>query len=126
MLNKGIPHQQIYYLPIGSVSCYKNDLDGREYSNPEEQESCEVLFYGDTSSKRRQRFLEKLQSRFKVRIVQNIFGEEMVAQLCSAKIVINIHYYENALLETTRIHEVLSLGIPLLVKAVRILVITHC
>ncbi|MBP9483244.1 MAG: hypothetical protein KBF19_00520 [Negativicutes bacterium] len=114
LLNKGIPYQQIYYLPIGSVSCYKNDLDGREYSNPEEQESCEVLFYGDTSSKRRQRFLEKLQSRFKVRIVQNIFGEEMVAQLCSAKIVINIHYYENALLETTRIHEVLSLGVPII------------
>ena len=114
LLNKGIPHQQIYYLPIGSVSCYKNDLDGREYSNPEEQDSCEVLFYGDTSSIRRQQFLEKIQSRFKVKIVQNIFGEEMVAQLCSAKIVINIHYYENALLETTRIHEVLSLGIPII------------
>jgi len=30
-----------------------------------------------------------------------------------AKVIVNIHYYENALLETTRICECLSLGIPI-------------
>ena len=41
-------------------------------------------------------------------VVCGTYGSEMAAILTSSKIVLNLHYYDNALLETTRIYEALS------------------
>ena len=44
-------------------------------------------------------------------MVSEVFGEALYQALSKARIVVNIHYYENALLETTRVFECLSLGL---------------
>lgn len=96
--------KKLYYVPLGiteeSVAC----------ALPGMQQNCDVLFYGDANCDRRRKFLNELQKEFSVQVESNLFGEAMQNAICRAKIVINIHYYENALLETTRIAEILSLG----------------
>ena len=41
------------------------------------------------------------------KIVSNVFAEELIELIKKSKIVINLHYYNNALLEIFRIHELL-------------------
>lgn len=90
---------QVYYLPM-SYDESKIKTRDKEY---------DILFYGDMSAARRQNILGYLQKNgMKIKILSNVFGEELENELQKAKIVLNIHYYDNALLETTRICEVLS------------------
>lgn len=56
--------------------------------------------------------LAELAEHFSVKVVSEVFGDELISELKSARVVINIHYYENALLEMPRIQECLSIGIP--------------
>ncbi|WP_323011861.1 hypothetical protein [Castellaniella sp.] len=98
------PHTN--YLPIGSDPDY---LDGQ----PPEPKQYDVLFYGDAaSSPRRQALLQALQKRFNVHCCSEVFGDDMKREIRRARLVINLHYYENALLETPRIQECLALGVP--------------
>lgn len=104
--SKGISYPHVTYLPIGAIKGYG------EGTLPSEA-TVEVLFYGDSfSSPRRQKMLAALREHFNVDVVNDLFGDEMIYRLKSAKVVINLHYYENALLEMPRIQECLSLGIP--------------
>lgn len=99
-INNGFSYKQLYYLPIRPVDvcidkgCYEYD----------------VLFYGDMSSDRRKIVLSKLQKEFNVKICTEVFGEELYREISKAKVVVNIHFYENALLESTRLSELISLG----------------
>lgn len=70
-----------------------------------------IVFYGDPKSPRRQKFLGELTKHFQVDVVQGLYGEALWRKLSQAKLVVNIHYYEDALLETTRISECLCLGL---------------
>ncbi len=99
--------KNIYYLPIDYLPSLKRADDRYEY---------DVLFYGDVSSPRRQRILAELQKRFSVKVVSEVFGEELYQLLGRARVVVNIHYYENAMLETTRLYELLSLGRSMVVS----------
>lgn len=109
--SKGIAYPHVTYLPIGAIEGYC------EKTLPSES-TAEVLFYGDSfSSPRRQKMLAALREHFNVDVVNNLFGEEMISRLKSAKVVINLHYYENALLEMPRVQECLSLGIPVVSEA---------
>lgn len=95
------PH--IYYLPIGATSRWMN-----EYISEKKHQ---VIFYGDyKSSPRRRMMLDALSVHFDVELIDNLFGEPLRQKIREASIVINLHYYEDALLETTRIQECLSLG----------------
>ena len=62
---------------------------------------------------RRKAYLKALDKRFNLYVATEIFGEEMLALIRRSKVVVNVHYYEGALLETTRIYETLSLGTPI-------------
>lgn len=105
LITKGIAYPHVHYLPIGASNTY-----GLGVSVPVKK--YDVLFYGDSlSSSRRRRMLDALKARFKVHIVSEVFGEEMIRTLKEARVVVNIHYYENALLEMPRIQECLSLGL---------------
>lgn len=105
---KGIQYPHLYYLPIG-LSSPEVELP------PSEQKEYDFLFYGDSnSSPRRQRMLAELQKRFSVKIYNNLFGEEMKEAIRRARIVVNIHYYDGALLEMPRIQECIALGVPVL------------
>ena len=104
----GIVYPHIFLVPIGGIAAYPQWLGGAAQAD----ESCDVLFYGDANAPRRRRLLDAVARRFKLRIVGNAFGPDMRRALAGAKVVINLHYYEGALLETTRIYECLSLGVP--------------
>lgn len=103
--DNGIPFKQLFYVPVGL-------LENSQEKQPESHSNFEydVAFYGDANCERRQFFLKKLQEKFSVKIISEVFGDELYQLLNKAKIVVNIHYYENALLETTRIYECLSLN----------------
>ncbi len=76
-----------------------------------------MLFYGDLKNKRRQAFLKVLGEHFDVRAERGLYGQDLWRAMAQAKVVVNIHYYENALLESTRICECLSLGARVISEA---------
>lgn len=97
----GVPLLKRYYLPIDYLPGMNTPPGGYEY---------DVIFYGDPNVERRKAILSSLQQDFKVKILSEVYGDELYRELAKARIVVNIHYYENAMLETTRVYEVLSLG----------------
>ena len=104
----GVAYPLVFHTPVGA-------LEGKAILGESTSKECDLLFYGDAaSSPRRRRMLEALSEHFVVRVCENVFGEEMQCEIRKAKFVINLHYYENAFLETPRICEVLSLGTPLI------------
>lgn len=97
----GVP---LYYVPITILEQEKiqtEDMPGRY----------DVLFYGGMEPERRKNAIALLQRHFRVKVITNLFGEALHDELRSAKIIINIHNYDKALLETTRLYECLSLGL---------------
>ncbi|MGH9879324.1 MAG: hypothetical protein ACRD5H_16970, partial [Nitrososphaerales archaeon] len=110
---QGISYRNIFYMPIMQIPNYLDFLamKGLHFDAGGEK-TYEVLFYGDINNERRRIILGELGKRFDVKIVGDLFGQELYECLLKARVVVNIHYYENALLETTRICECLSLGIP--------------
>lgn len=104
--SKGIAYPHVTYLPVGASNDYSKNILSSELET-------EILFYGDSfSSPRRQKMLAALSEHYNIEVINDLFGDEMISRLKSAKIIINLHYYENALLEMPRIQECLSLGIP--------------
>jgi hypothetical protein len=102
---KGFDWKKFYYLPITA------DLKGKDCAPAmTEGNDHDVVFYGDDNNPRRKRFLEALKKHFNVKVINNQFGEALYSEIRKAKLIVNIHYYDNALLETTRIAEALSLG----------------
>lgn len=100
LTNNDVSPKQIYYLPV----------DALKDAASQEEEDIDVLFYGDPTSPRRREFIEKLSADHNVVVASEVFGDDLRSLLRRAKVVVNIHYYEGALLETTRIWECLSLS----------------
>ncbi|KAB2672375.1 methyltransferase type 11 [Brucella intermedia] len=106
LARKGVKYPKIHYLPIGAVEGAVGTKVVSKY---------DFVFYGDNlSSERRRHFLARLQKQYKVKVCNDVFGEDMHTIIRQSKAVINIHYYEGALLETPRLSECISLGIPVL------------
>jgi hypothetical protein len=90
---------KLFYVPPGIV-------DGVISENKD----IPVLFYGSLN-KHRQNIIEGLKRKGVNVLVKNkCFKEEIVDALSKAKVVLNIHYYENGHLETFRINEALAHG----------------
>lgn len=103
-----LKYPSVHYLPIGCSQ------DG-SFGDSSASKKYDFIFYGDSlSSERRRKFLEKLQEKYTVKICNDLFGPELYAAIQRAKAVINVHYYEGALLEMPRICECISLGVPVL------------
>lgn len=102
---QGLSYKQIYYTPVSNIG------SARSATNSACEKEYDVVFYGDINNERRKQFIDKLSEEFSVLVISNTFGDELYNQLQRGSVVVNIHYYENALLETTRIHECLSLGL---------------
>lgn len=80
----------------------------------------DVAFYGNVEgSERRRIFLNEVCQRYRTRLIHGKHGADLYDVLRSANLVVNIHYYENAPLETTRIMECLSLGVPVVSETAR-------
>ncbi|MGF6876461.1 DUF4915 domain-containing protein [Paraburkholderia sp. MM5477-R1] len=101
--DKGLSRRQIYHLPIGYIPNYCPGLDDVE-------PDYDVLFYGDVNNDRRRHFIGEIEKHYHVKVINNLFGRELQEEVARAKLVINVHYYAGALLETTRIYECLSLN----------------
>lgn len=102
LVEHGLHRKQFYYLPLGYLPGYRAVpmAPGYEY---------DVLFYGDDHNERRRKFLDALGKVCKVKVINNLFGEDLHAEVAKARVVVNIHYYAGALLETTRLWECISL-----------------
>ena len=100
--------KKIFFVPIDVLKQYEFEA--------QEAPECDVLFYGDPHCPRRQKLLEELEKHFSVEVISNSFGEEIYGKIRSAKVLLNIHYYENSLLETTRLCEALSVGAGVIVS----------
>ena len=98
-----IQNRQIYYVPVDYIKNYDQKINDQD-------EIYDVLFYGDPHCDRRHAILSQLNQFFDVKIINNTFGIDLYNEISKSKIIVNIHYYENALLETTRIWECLSLN----------------
>ncbi|MBL0652702.1 GT99 family glycosyltransferase N-terminal domain-containing protein [Aeromonas caviae] len=97
--DKGLSYRQLYHLPVGFLP--------RELADSV-PETVDVLFYGDINNDRRRAYIAELKKHFSVKIINDLFGDALYAEMAKAKVIVNIHYYEGALLETTRIYECLS------------------
>lgn len=89
-----------FYVPIFS----------KVQRSPNHEPLYDVLFYGSTSSEHRQEFLNKLKRDFNIHIAKSICGEQTIEAIHNSKVIVNLHNYDNALLESTRIFECLSAG----------------
>jgi hypothetical protein len=99
---KGISYPLVYHLPLFPITLEDQEQKTRDI---------DVLFYGDSfSCERRRLLLGLLEKQFNVVIENNLFGVDLWSKLKRTKVVINLHYYENALLETPRLMESLSHG----------------
>ena len=111
--SKGISYPHVSYLPVGGEHRHGG-------ASPSSMKTCDVLFYGDNlGSPRRQRMLSALMKKFEVQVKNDTFGPAMEQAIRSARVVVNIHYYENALLEIPRIWECLSLGTAVVSETAR-------
>lgn len=96
---RGIAQGRVFCVPIAPLPYMAYARCGKKTP---------VMFYGDYSCERRKSALELLSQKYQVKKILNVFREEMERELDQGAIVINIHYYEGAMLETTRICEALS------------------
>lgn len=67
----------------------------------------DILFYGEYND-RRLKILKYLSNLFNVKYSNNLFRTNKIDLIKKCKLVLNIHYYENACLETCRINEILE------------------
>lgn len=102
--NNGVPFSKLFYMPVGLLKT------AQPINTTDTEYEYDVAFYGDPNCERRQKYLKKLQENFNVKVISEVFGDELHQLLKKAKVIVNIHYYEGALLETTRIYECLSLN----------------
>ncbi|UWF59424.1 CgeB family protein [Brucella sp. 2716] len=108
LAKNGLNYPNVHYLPVGA-SLSESIVGGKR------PKKYDFVFYGDSlSSSRRRKFLEKLQEVYNVKICNDMFGDELYNVIRESRVVINIHYYEGALLEMPRICECISLGVPVL------------
>lgn len=108
-INKFHPYlqQKIIYFPIPLV---KLDL---LYSNININvvPTNNILFFGSMNDIRKNKlnYLQnKLMPKYKIKIINGLYGEKLYQEIINSKIILNIHFYKNAILETCRINEILS------------------
>lgn len=102
--------RKLYYMPVDI--CREMAANTQQSSKKKH----DILFYGAISSEHRKNFLDPIANKYNLNIISDLFGEDLRRELESAKIVINIHYYEDALLETTRLYEVLSVSNAIIIS----------
>lgn len=97
-----------HLLPI-PFSCQRNYFTLFE-NTPKEYD---IIFIG-LINERRKKILQYLKTFFTIGIPQGtIYGNDLIQYVCKGKILLNIHYYDNAILERPRLNEMIPIGIPI-------------
>ena len=74
----------------------------------------DIIFIG-LLNHRRSTILYYLKNFFRIGIPsKSIFGLDLVKFILKGKVLLNIHYYNNAILERVRLNEMISIGIPII------------
>ena len=73
----------------------------------------DIIFIGCVNE-RRENILNQLKLKYKVLIVENIYGEDLKTLCNKSNICLNIHFYENAILERVRLNEMMEYGIKII------------
>ena len=108
----GVNYPHVWLLPIGSSTKFAAHATTNSVNTTKE---FDFVFYGDyKTSPRRLHLLAELQKHFRVKVVVDVVGDLLWDIIRRSHAVVNIHYYENALLEAPRIMEALSLKVPVL------------
>ena len=93
---------KVRYVPLTYMSCLCEIIP----ENSKKQ--IDLLFYGSVNP-RRQNMIDQLrQTGLNVRCESNLWGTKRCELLAQSKVVINLHYYHKAILETTRLSYLLS------------------
>ena len=115
--------KNIYDYSFDNMNFYSNFLkveympfvcDPKFYE--EKEKPIDLLFYG-TLNYRRYIILETLKQLFPdltIEIYDKLFGQELKEKIKKSKIILNLHYYENSVLETARIFEALNYNVHIL------------
>ncbi len=96
------PFSNYYYLECPFIKEQENNQDFNQDFN-----QYDILFYG-TMNIRRKNILDKLTTKYNIYIATNISGKEKDDIIKQSKIILNLHYYPEAGLETCRLNEVLK------------------
>lgn len=108
VVNKYCPKDKLKWVPMPFV--YLNNLNTKYLVN---YDSCtyDIFFYGHPNE-RRKKILEELTKVFGsgLKIGYGCYGEKKLSYIARSKIILNLHYYEKAGLETCRINEILNMN----------------
>jgi len=89
---------KIYYLPIPIKNNFNIILsDFSEY---------DLLIFG-SENERRNKIIRHLSKKYNILFIKNLYGNDLYKIIQKSKIILNIHFYLNAILETCRINETL-------------------
>ena len=109
--------ETIIYLPIPISNTSNITNDKKEY---------DIVFIGYINN-RRQDILDKIKTKYNLYIPENsIYDKDLYNLYKKSKILINIHYYENAILEQARLNEALISGIRIISEKPHIDDISSC
>jgi len=100
--------KKINFFPIPLISIEL--LYNRNYSNYLKP-SNDILFYGSLNNIRTNKLHilnKKLHPKYSIKILNNIYGERLIYEILNSRVILNIHFYKDAILETCRINEILS------------------
>ena len=76
---------------------------------PYQEKNIDVLFFGSLNQRRKNIIQKIKQKNLNVQVYNNnLYNQDKIQKIIKAKIIINIHFYENSLLETHRIIHLLS------------------
>ena len=67
----------------------------------------DILFFGGLNERRKNIIDHLFKEKFVVAYTSDTFFESLYTHVKKAKIVLNLHYYDNAILETARLNEIL-------------------
>ena len=98
------------YLPVPLFEGTKSKVTNIE-------KEYDVLFFGGLNDRRKKilKYLEK-NTDMNVRIVTNVFGDALYDIIKKSRIVLNIHFKGESLLETARIHDCIRHSTPLIIS----------
>ena len=82
-------------------------------TRPNNSYEYDIIFIGLVNDKRNI-ILNQIRVKYKVLVVNNAYDEQLKHICKKAHICLNIHYYENAILERVRLNEMLEYGIKII------------
>ena len=96
--NRNIDLSKVYYCPL---PFYNTNI---MFNN---KIKYDILFYG-ILNERRNEILHLVKKKYKIKIINCVYGDKLFKYISKSKIILNLHYYNGVFLETCRINEVLN------------------